>query len=136
MKVLTKWPDCEVPRLTDQEIPPANGLGVPMSSCSSYLKNDATSRNAAKPIPSTYGSLAVKITLYASAGSNPFFMQICAGSSVPGKGFVALQLAHAQSVLGTVAAPVTAPSTLSDVWVTMVVCVVSRLAGLYGTGFA
>jgi hypothetical protein len=66
-----------------------------LSSCSSYLKNDATSRSAAKPIPNTYGSLAVKITLYASAGLNPFFMQICVGSGVPGKGFVALQLAQA-----------------------------------------
>ena len=37
---------------------------VPASSCVCVLKNDATSRNAAKPIPSTYGSCAVNTTWY------------------------------------------------------------------------
>ena len=45
-----------------QEIPFATGLGVPKSSCVLFLKKEPTSLNAAKPIPSTYGSLAVKTT--------------------------------------------------------------------------
>ena len=37
-------------------------LAWPSASAASYLKNDSTSRNAAKPTPSTYGSRAVKMS--------------------------------------------------------------------------
>ena len=41
---------------------PANGFAVPESSLVAYLKNAATSRHAAKPIPRMYGSFAVYTT--------------------------------------------------------------------------
>ena len=41
------------------------GFAVPSSSLVAYLKNDATSRKAAKPIPRTYASFDVKTTWYA-----------------------------------------------------------------------
>ena len=50
---LTKLPDCETPRPMTHETCVATGFGVPLSSCFAFLKNEAMSRNAAKPIPST-----------------------------------------------------------------------------------
>ena len=44
------------PRLINPGHPVRHGLGVPGSSLFRVLKNDATSRKAANPIPSTYGS--------------------------------------------------------------------------------
>jgi hypothetical protein len=44
-------------------------------------------------------------------------------------GFAALQLANAQSPLGTVDSPPTTPSFVSDAWVISVACVVSSEAG-------
>ena len=41
---------------------PASGFAVPVESAFSFLKNEATSRKAAKPMPSTGGSFAVKAT--------------------------------------------------------------------------
>jgi hypothetical protein len=84
-------------------------------------------------------------------GSNPFFRQIwtgrlpgrCVGSrscGVPGNagvvGFVVLQWAKAQSVLGIVAPVVTLPFIVSCVWVvrTTPCAVVSSDAGRYGMG--
>jgi hypothetical protein len=48
----------------------------------------------------------------------------------------ALHLAHAQSPLATVRSPLIFPSIVSAVCVVSVAFVVSRLAGLYGTGLA
>src|SRR5687767_11819174 len=112
----------------------ATGLTVPTLSFSTLRKKDATSRNAANPIPSTYGSCAVKTTWYSRDGSNPPFTQICVGSGVPGKGFSALQRAHAQSLLATVRSPLIFPSIVSPVRVTSVAFAVSSVAGLYGNG--
>ena len=53
---------------------------------------------------------------------------------MPGNGFDALQLAQAQSPLGTVRVSPITPSIVSDACVASVALVVSRLAGSYGTG--
>src|SRR5688500_5624793 len=66
----------------------------------------------------------------------PPFTQIYVGSAVPGNGLAALHRAQAQSALATVRSPPTLPSIVSDSCVTSVAFVVSRLAGLYGSGFA
>src|SRR5262245_44336223 len=92
-----KFPDWERPRLMTQLTLPATGFAVPAPSCLARLKKAATSRNAAKPIPSTYGSFAVNTTWYSRAGSKPFLRQISVGSGVPGNGFSGVHLAHAQS---------------------------------------
>ncbi len=131
---LKKLPDCETPRPMTHLIRPASGLAVPKSSCASFLKNVARSRNAAKPTPSTYGSVAVNTTWYNSVASKPFLRQICVGSGVPGNGCAASHLAHCQSEGGMVEPTVTMPSTVSCVCVVNVACVVSRVAGLYGRG--
>jgi hypothetical protein len=62
MNARRKLPDCETPRLITQDTFPATGFGVPTSSFVAFLKKVATSRKAAKPIPSTYGSFAVNTT--------------------------------------------------------------------------
>src|SRR5262252_9110575 len=119
MKARRKLPDCETPLAATQDTFPATGFGVPLSSFAAFLKNVATSRNAAKPIPRTYGSLAVNANWYSSFGSKPFLRQICVGSGVPGNGLVALHFAHAQSVLGIVVVAPIVPSGFSEA------CVVS-----------
>src|SRR6185503_19991653 len=102
MNARRKLPDCERPLLITHDTFPATGLGVPSSTCFAFLKNAATSRNAAKPIPRTYGAFAVYTTWYSSLESNPFFRQIRVGSGVPGNGLAALHFAHANSVGGIV----------------------------------
>src|SRR6266446_6533605 len=97
-----KLPDCELPLEIAHVTFPATGFGVPPSSCFAFLKKEATSRNAAKPIPRTYGSFAVNTTWYSSFSSKPFLRQISVGSGVPGKGFAAVHFAQAQSVLAMV----------------------------------
>src|SRR5688572_23966782 len=132
-----KLPDCELPRASTQLILPATGLATAgcCESCISFLKNDAKSRNAAKPIPSTYGSCAVKTTWCTLLAAKPPFTQICVGSAVPGKGLVALQLAQAQSPLGIWrVAPVT-PVIVSDEISVRVSCAEFRSTGRYGIGF-
>jgi hypothetical protein len=57
------------------------------------------------------------------------------GSGVPGNGFVALHLAHAQSLLAILVTPLTMPSIVSWSWDSSVDCVVSRDTGCYGMGF-
>src|SRR5258706_4265766 len=109
---------------------PLTGLPVPSSSLVAYLKNDATSRKAAKPIPRTYASFDVKTTWYRSFGLKPPLTQICVGSGVPGNGFSALHFAHAQSLLATFASPMIFPSIVSAVCVVSVAFDVSRVAGL------
>ena len=54
-----KLPDCESPIAIAWSIAPATGFGVPAASFAAWRKNDTTSRVAARPTPSTRGSLAV-----------------------------------------------------------------------------
>src|SRR3954464_7550836 len=124
MNARRKLPDCETPLAATHDTLPATGFGVPMLSCAALLKKVATSRNAAKPIPRTYGSFAVNASWYSSFGSKPFFRQICVGSGVPGNGLVALHFAHAQSVLGIVVVAPMVPSGFSDACVVSVAFVV------------
>ncbi len=105
----------------------ATGLAVPTSSTTAVLKKWPTSRQAAMPTPSSSGSLALKLTMYSLAGSKPPLTQICVGSGVPGKGSVALQLAQAQSLLGTTTSPIGVPSCSSPVRVTSLAWVVSSV---------
>src|SRR5262245_25849940 len=111
----------------------ASGLCVPWSSTSAVLKNTATSRQAAKPLPRTYGSCAVNTTWYSRLGSNPDFRQSCVGSGVAGNGVLASQRAQAQSPAAIVTSPRTPTASLSPPGEVRAAFVVSRLAGLYGT---
>src|SRR5204863_6343830 len=91
-----KFPDWEMPRVMLYRMAPATGLSADLS----LLKKSGTSRHAAKPMPSTYGSDAVYTTWYMRVGSKPFFRQIWPGSGVPGNGLPASQRAQAQSLDG------------------------------------
>ena len=108
-----KLPDCEMPRVMLCVTSLAIGLGVPASSANALLKNAPTSRHAAKPMPSTYGSAAVNTTWYSRVASKPFFRQICVASGVPGNGWAASQRAHAQSWRGITTSSNTSPRWLS-----------------------
>src|SRR5258705_11862071 len=112
MSCRRKLPDCDAPRLISHDTWPPTGFGVPSSSLVAYLKNDATSRKAAKPIPRTYASFDVKTTWYRSFGLKPPLTQICVGAGVPGNRLSALHFAHAQSVLATFALPMIFSSVL------------------------
>ena len=57
-----KLPLCETPRAMLCVTCAATGFGVPKSSADAVRKKCPTSRQAAKPAPSTYGSFAVKTT--------------------------------------------------------------------------
>ena len=56
MRWRVKLPDCDEPRMIALSILPASMLP---SAALAYLKNEPTSRNAAVPAPSTYGSFAL-----------------------------------------------------------------------------
>src|SRR5688572_23355604 len=127
-------PDCDWPRVAAHCTWPASGFAAPVESAVSFLKNEATSRKAAKPRPNTGGSCAVKETWYISFGSKPPLTQSCVGSGVPGNGLSALHFANAQSVDAITRSPSTRPSVCSAVWVTSLAFAVLRLTGLYGVG--
>ena len=123
-----------MPRVMLCFIVPEIGFCVPASSALDRLKNEATSRHAANPMPKTYGSAEVNTTWYRRVASKPFFRQICVGSGVPGNGLAASHFAQAQSVEAMATSPETSPRWFSPVRDTSLESRVSMLAGLYGTG--
>src|SRR6185295_4494898 len=88
------------------------------------------SRVAARPIPSTSGSLAVYTNSYNSDGLKPLFRQSRVGSGVPGNGVVR-QSANAHSLPGTRPSPVVRPSTVSEAWNVSEAFEVSSVAAAY-----
>src|SRR5438876_12190052 len=81
------------------------------------------------PAPRMYGSFAVYVSSYSSAGLNPALRQMRVGSGVPGNGVVR-QSANAQSVLAIAATPVLTPAGVSAVADVSLALAVSRLNGV------